>query len=580
MKRTSMSFVAAAIAWLLTSGVAGAQWPNDSDANLLIADRPSEQVTPKIVSTSDGGSYVAWFDLASGNYDVYLQRLDRDGYEMWPHNGNLISSHSQNSWLVDWDLIADSQDNAVVVFGDARSGSDLDIYAYRISPGGDFLWGPDGVTLSNNSDFEPAPRAVETTDGQFVFVWSRLPDASDGKIMMQRLTAEGVPLFVAGGIPIAGEPGEGPGNPDIVASVDGSVIVSWVRDVSTLYSSPRHLRAERFSAVGATLWGAPVDVFNAGNLPIAYAPTLQADGVGGALFVWHYSPATLFDSYVQRLDVAGVERFAHNGVRVTTTTGRNHLDPTLSWRSQVEEMFVFWRELNSSQSQWGIYGQRVSESGSRLWGDGGHQFMPIDGTFDFALRSAPTLDGAMFFWITEPTQTYDENQILGVRVDQAGDPVWSPDPILVSSYLSGKSRLPITLDFSGTVKLVWEDDRNGSPDIYGQSVNPDGSLGIPIDGVTDDAAPTAHRMLSTIPNPFTRSTSIHVSRDANARDARIEIFDATGRLIRALDAGSGGSDVTVIWDGLDSSGHPLPEGVYVYRVARSAGAMGKAVLLR
>ena len=134
------------------------------------------------------GLYIAWFDHASGNYDVYLQLLDRLGNEQWDHNGILISDHAQNSWLVDWDLIVDSQDNVVLVFPDARDGTDLDIHAYKLGPGGEMLWGDHGVTLSENDDYEPSPRVTEASDGDLVFAWARIPDVGDGHILMQRLS--------------------------------------------------------------------------------------------------------------------------------------------------------------------------------------------------------------------------------------------------------------------------------------------------------------------------------------------------------------------------------------------------------
>ena len=62
-----------------------AQWPSDPTQNLLLADHSSRQIVPRITSTPDGGSYVGWFDMASGNYDLYLQRLDADGVEQWSH---------------------------------------------------------------------------------------------------------------------------------------------------------------------------------------------------------------------------------------------------------------------------------------------------------------------------------------------------------------------------------------------------------------------------------------------------------------------------------------------------------------
>ena len=100
------------VSWDATSCVA--LWATDAAQNLAIAERTSEQVTPKLGICPDGGCYVAWFDLAFGSYQVYMQRLDPLGNELWPHNGILISSHPQSSSLVDWDLISDTNGHAVV----------------------------------------------------------------------------------------------------------------------------------------------------------------------------------------------------------------------------------------------------------------------------------------------------------------------------------------------------------------------------------------------------------------------------------------------------------------------------------
>ena len=119
-----------------------AQWNNDPLQNLAIADTSGEQVLPKIQPTSDGGCYISWFDSRSGNYDVYLQRLNSLGEIQWDPKGLLISNHPQQSWLVDYDLAVDPDDNALLVFADIRNGgsSDLDIFAYKIAPDGSFLW--------------------------------------------------------------------------------------------------------------------------------------------------------------------------------------------------------------------------------------------------------------------------------------------------------------------------------------------------------------------------------------------------------------------------------------------------------
>ncbi len=82
---------------------------------------------------------MAWFDNRSGNYAVYLQRTDKSGVTKFAANGLLISNNTQSSFLVDWDIITDSDDNAVIVFTDRRNGGQIYPYAYEISPEGDFL---------------------------------------------------------------------------------------------------------------------------------------------------------------------------------------------------------------------------------------------------------------------------------------------------------------------------------------------------------------------------------------------------------------------------------------------------------
>ena len=71
------------VLWVASAlaGVTHAQWSADPSVNLAIADRTADQVQPKIRSTSDGGCYMSWFDNAAGGYEVYLQRVDPQGYE-------------------------------------------------------------------------------------------------------------------------------------------------------------------------------------------------------------------------------------------------------------------------------------------------------------------------------------------------------------------------------------------------------------------------------------------------------------------------------------------------------------------
>lgn len=577
-RRFVMVFLGAFI--ICFAGAALAQWPSDPAVNLPIAVLASEQAVPKIAATSDGGCYVGWYDLSYGSYAICLQRLDPAGRELWPHNGIPVSLHPQLSYVTDWDLIADSEDNAVLVFSDARYGEDLDIQAYRVGGDGQMLWGADGITLSTaNSDFEPAPVVTEASDGDFVFAWARFPDVGGGAMQMQRVSRDGVPRFPVGGLPVVGGTNEDPAFPRMVPVENGAVIMIWVRDIS-MYSSPRHLRAQKFSVAGAPVWPAVVPVYDAASVPMGYGPSMYPDEAGGVLVLWHAAPTTMFNSMVQHLTGNGVELFLHNGATVSTVPTRHHIDPALAYHPDTGEIFVIFNERNDAQTQWGIYGQKFTASGERAWGSSGIIFVPVNTTFKHTQRAAPCGDGASAFFIEEEALSGNA-RIVGFRVDALGGFVWPGSFITVSSAPSTKSRLPIVHDSAGEVILVWEDGRNDFADVYGQNVNPDGSLGV--DPTAVPVVSDALTLAANHPNPF--STSTRFALDANAlggaRDGMLLVSDASGRLVRMLPLGAAQQGrLEVAWDGCDDGGRPLPAGVYLYRLAGASGAAGRAIIVR
>jgi hypothetical protein len=569
------------IALLCIAGQAPARWSNDPAVNLAIADRPGEQVVPKVAATSDGGCYVSWFDNAVGGYRVYLQRLNRWGDEMWPHNGILVSSNPQSTSLVDWDLDADASDHAIVVFTDTRAGSDLDVYAYRIAPDGTFEWGPNGRTLSSNADFEPSPRSAPLPDGNIIVAWPRIPDTGTGSIMIQKISPDGTLLFNPP-VEIVGGTNENPSFCDVCAAGESEFIVEWLRDTRT-FTSPRHVRAQKFSADGLPLWGAlPVSVFDLYSVPIGYYPILLPDGAGGAIAGWHYSNGNYFFSAVQHLGFEGAELFAHNGVTVSTQANYHQLDPTVAYQPLADEIFVFWSRQTYNQDRWGINAQKIASDGSRMWTSFGVSIRPVDTIYKGLPQCVPVGDGAVVLFFEEPSGSVVLDRIDASRLDSAGSFVWGASPILVSSILSDKARLPTVVRPDGVTIGIWEDNRAGNVDVYGQSLNPDGTLGVPAASAGDPSLPTESRPGWNQPNPFASSTRIVLGDPAMA-GSEICVFDAAGRLVRRLGpiiARSG--EVSIAWDGRDDRGALLPDGTYFYRTDRSVEGVltGKAILLR
>ena len=204
-----------------------AQWSSNTSTNLQICDVSGEQVLTKIAACPDGGCYISWFDHRGSSYAVYLQKLNSLGVKQFASDGLLISNHPQNSSLVDYDLICDENNNAVIAFTDIRNSGEINPFAYKVSPTGTMLWGSNGVTLSDSvNSFQPNPKIVETSDGNFVFAW-RI-GSGPIKIAMQKLNSAGVkqwgsghPLYFSSGT------GENYDWPSEVVSDNGSVILYW-----------------------------------------------------------------------------------------------------------------------------------------------------------------------------------------------------------------------------------------------------------------------------------------------------------------------------------------------------------------
>jgi len=78
-----------------------------------------------------------------------------------------------------------------------------------------------------------------------------------------------------------------------------------------------------------------------------------------------------------------------------------------------------------------------------------------------------------------------------------------------------------------------------------------------------------------IPNPFRSSTRIAFSLDGPSRTVRLDVYDASGRRVttlldRAMPAGSH----AINWDGTDSLGRPVADGVYFYHLRSGDGPAG------
>jgi flagellar hook assembly protein FlgD len=90
------------------------------------------------------------------------------------------------------------------------------------------------------------------------------------------------------------------------------------------------------------------------------------------------------------------------------------------------------------------------------------------------------------------------------------------------------------------------------------------------------------RLLAPMPNPTASGVAIQMDVAADVPDARLAVYDVSGREVRVLaDGPLGRGRVTVRWDGRDGCGHEAASGVYFVRlVAAEARAVCRMSVVR
>ncbi len=453
--------------------IANAQWSSDAAVNNQITTLTGEQTLPKVATAPNGDTYISWFSNENGNYNVRLQRFDVNGNEKWDSGGILISDNPSMTWITDYDLSADTYNHALVTFMDIRNAGKTDIFGYRISPEGEFMWGDDGICLSGNpeDDFEPSPQVTFTNDGYSVFGWQRSLDVST--VLLQKVAPDGNPMWGDNGIELIPPVGKNYERSYLIPCLDSDVIMVWIRvDGSGMYA-PRNIIAQRFDADGAEVWDEIVSLTTIGGISAWNEPEIRSDGTGGATIAWH-AGAMISTGYVQHILADGSTQFPLNGIQLSMMSGRNNFYPSAAYQATTDEIFVFWKETNSDQNQYGLYGQRISPSGERLWTDFGKAFFDLSSmVYDFI---ATNIDGPDAI-VTYEKDYYSNTTIKAMKIDENGDYVWDDENVFICSVASEKSHMDVGIFQNDQIILSWGDNRGGNFDIYAQNIRTDGQLG-------------------------------------------------------------------------------------------------------
>ena len=537
------------------------------------------------------------------------------------------------SWLNDYQgsfsygqvITGDGAGGVIVAWRNSSDGNTTDLRAQRLDANGVPKWGSNGVAVCSAPEKQLLSAIMSDGEGGAFVVWidHRAFGGFAQDIYAQRIDADGTSLWTPDGVLIT--PDQSYIEESIVMTSDGAggAIIAWSYDL--FLGQGRDIFAQRLDPDGALLWAAD-GVTLCGAAGNQRSPSIVSDGAGGAIVSWDDERSGP-NIYAQRVSATGLLQYSINGNTICSAPGtqsHNAIAP-----DGANNAIIVWQDARNDTEA--IYAQRTFPNGSTQW--------DIDGVLVCTAAQAQTVPTIVPIASAEAIITWQDARAGSVlklysqRLNAAGTRQWSADGIPLCTGTGNQIVQSMVLDYSGGAIIAWEDQRNGTRDIYAQRIDGSGttqwsSAGVALCSAAQDqwtvaltpdgaggafaawadnrgwpgsskvkvyaqhvgsggVVPTGvgrtppHPITvgEAYPNPFSAQTALDLtlSHDANVA---IDVFDVAGRRVRAIDLGlmrAGLSRLT--FDGRDDRAGALPSGVYFYRVHAGAETVTRKMVI-
>ncbi len=452
--------------WLLIAITAlsiRGEWSNDPGNPVNLGSG----IQPQIVSTSDGGAYVAW--LTSGNFHIYLQRLDINGNPQWNPGGLLVSDATNSSWIAVYhmNLAVDGDDNAIISTVDTRTGN-WEVYAYKIDPDGNSVWNENGLALSVNGRDNISPRlVVETSDNSVIVTWS--DDYSS--LRLQRISSDGQVLWGASGIN-ASTFNASLMSPQPVQSSDGHILVQAVKQTGSFPALSSQVIMQKYALEGTAQWSAWLPLADPVGFPLGnWLQDIQPDLNGGAFSSWTEMTSQNQTGKIQSVSDTGTLEWT-SATEASTSANNFRVSPRLALANDGSGVYAVWGESDANQINRGILAQRIDTTGTRMWGDGGLAVETMGLSSFLDINTDQVDDDLLISYIRQ--YSFGTMDIFASRLESDGSFAWDTERATVTNSAAEKSDLNMTRG-PGCAFLTWSEAGN----IKAHCLLDDGTLGIP-----------------------------------------------------------------------------------------------------
>lgn len=505
------------------------QWTNNTSLNTTVCNASNDQKDYSIASDTKGGAYIIWTDKRNNilRDDIYAQRLNSQGYELWTTQGKGIRVTTAD--VANPSATEDGNGGVIIAWDDSING-DRDIYAQKLDSLGNLLWTANGVAVVVKPSKQKDVKVISDGAGGAIAVWE---DSLAGywDVYAQHISSSGTKLWATNGVPVC-TASLNQKNPRLVSDGSGGAYITWQDKRNGV---DYDIYAQHLNASGVSLW-ATDGIAICTSVDKQTNPKIVSDGLGGAIITWQDKRGGIsYDVYGQRVNSVGAVQWVSNGATICVAdSSQTSIDIT---SENISGAILTWRDKRNGLFH-DVYAQKVNLNGTVAWTVNG-----IKLTNGALTQTEPNIcgdgaGGAIIAWQDSSLNNWD---IKSQRVDQNGTALWNAGGNFVSNAVNLQTIPKNISDGNGGSIYVWLDFRNGlNDDIYAQHLN---NLGV--DGITNNIKLGTKNSI-IFPNPIHESASIKILDDEiNFSSLYGIIYDVFGREIRTFDIANNNFIVSV-----------------------------------
>lgn len=346
-------------------------WPVEGvivDTFVRASDSGVLETTLRAAHDGQGGAIIAWESDMRGDPDIYAQRILANGTRAWAQRLAVTDHNGAQSGIT---ADGDGQGNMILGWVDLRT-NEQDVFGAKVTRDGTLPWGGvGGIPICTAAERQTSAKICpDLTTGGAYYAWRDERTSTSDDLYMQRVSANGTPLWQANGI-VLSDANEEQIGVRIAVSMNGGqqdgVITCW--DDLRVNGSISEIYGQKTNASGVHQW-TPNGVKVCGDAEPFGGYTrdnsrLTSDLQGGALFIWEdtrnaVGQVTEYDLYMSRVNAAGELACGDCGQLIKDGPNQQQ-EAVLRTNGDGTEVFIIYRDYYRGSSTLSVDRARISD---------------------------------------------------------------------------------------------------------------------------------------------------------------------------------------------------------------------------